>query len=209
MVADRLSGMLSDLKRFVRGELARLKLVQMWHLVAGTIVAVAALFGGLDSVDAKPKMFKAGQPYSDGEFTTTVNKAILLDDVRAGKRVVMPAQPGRIYLGLVSTVRNDGPIQGGLGLGVREAEFDMQQPSKEFMGAFRIADASMVTSLGPKLSEKVLFLWKLPSRAVAPGSTVAFRVWQKQLREMMVTYGRDWLASETSFAQIDVPVMKQ
>jgi hypothetical protein len=207
-MADKLGGMLSGLKRFVRGELARLKLVQMWHLVSGAIVAVAALFGGLDSVDAKPKVFKVGQPYSDGEFTTTVDKAIVLDDVRAGKHVVMPAVPGRTYLGLVSTVRNDGPIQGGLSLGTKDAEFDLQEPSKEFMGAFRIADASMVTSLGPKLSEKVVFLWKLPSRAIAAGSSASFRVWQKQLHEMMVTYGRDWLASETSFAQIDVPVVK-
>jgi hypothetical protein len=208
-MADKLGGMLSGLKRFVRGELARLKLVQMWHLVAGAIVAVAALFGGLDSVDAKPKVFKVGQPYSDGEFTTTVQKAIVLDDVRAGKRVVQRAEPGRVYLGLVSTIRNDGPIQGGLSLGLKGEEFDLQQPHKEFVGAFRIADASMVTSLGPKLSEKVVFLWKLPRSAVAAGSSATFRVWQKQLHEMMVTYGRDWLPSETSFAQIDVPVVKQ
>jgi hypothetical protein len=208
-MADKLGRMLRGLKRFVGGELARLKLVQMWHLVAGAIVAVAALFGGLDSVDAKPKVFKVGQPYSDGEFTTTVDKAVVLDDVRAGKHVVMHAVPGRIYLGLVSTVRNDGPIQGGLSLGAKDAEFDLQQQNKEFMGAFRIADASMVTSLGPKLSEKVVFLWKLPSQAIAAGSHVTFRVWQKQLHEMMVTYGRDWLPSETSFAQIDVPVVKQ
>jgi hypothetical protein len=91
-MADKLGGMLSGLKRFVRGELARLKLVQMWHLVAGAIVAVAALFGGLDSVDAKPKVFKVGQPYSDGEFTTTVDKAVVPDNTRlSAASTAMPA----------------------------------------------------------------------------------------------------------------------
>lgn len=201
--------MWSGLKRFVRGELAGLKLPQMWHLIAGAIVAVAALFGGLDSVDAKPKVFKVGQPYSDGEFTVNVKNALALDEVRAGKRVLQRAEPGRVYLGLVSTIRNDGPIQGGVSMGSTGVEFDLQQPSQEFVGAFRIADASMVTALGPKLSEEVVFLWKLPHTAISAGSTVTLRVWQKQLREMVVTYGKGWLASETSFAEIDVPVVKR
>jgi hypothetical protein len=205
---DKLTGMGSGLKRFLRNELAGLKLPQLWHLIAGAIVAVAALFGGLDSVDAKPTVFKVGQAYSDGEFTVNVEKALALDAVRAGKRVLQPAEPGRVYLGVVSTIRNDGPIQGGLIIGARNPEFDLQQPTKEYVGAFRIADASMVTALGPKLSEKVLFLWKLPQTAISAGSTVTLRVWQKQLREMVVTYGKGWLPSETSFARIDVPVVK-
>jgi hypothetical protein len=199
--------MFSGLTRFIRGELAQLKLPQLWHLVAGAIVAVAALFGGLDSVDAKPTVFKVGQPHSDGEFTVTVRKAIALDDVRAGKRVIMHAEPGHIYLGLVSTVRNDGPIQGSL-MEFKDAEFDLQQPHKEFVGAFRIADASEVVALGPKLSENVVFLWKLPRSAIAVGSDVTLRVWQKQLRELVVTYGKTWLPSETSYAQIVLPVVK-
>ncbi|HEY1841340.1 MAG TPA: hypothetical protein VGG53_14180 [Mycobacterium sp.] len=201
--------MLAGLARVIRGELAQLKLLQMWHLVAGAVVAVAALFGGLDSVDAKPKVFNVGQPYSDGEFTVTVERATALDDVRAGARVIMPAEPGHIYLGLVSTIRNDGPIQGSLSTGLKHAEFDLQQPRNEFLGAFRIADASMVVLLAPKLSEKVVFLWKVPRSEVAAGSSVTLRVWQKQLREMVVTYGKDWLASETSYAQIVVPVVKR
>ncbi len=48
----------------------------------------------------------------------------------------------------------------------------------------------MVVALGPKLSEKVVFLWKFPRSEVAAGSIVTLRVWQKQLREMVVTYGR-------------------
>ena len=200
--------MLSRLKRFIRGELAQLKLPQMWHLVAGAVVAVAALFGGLDSVDAKPTMFKVGQPYSDGEFTVTVQRAVLLDDVRAGKRVIMPATPDHIYLGLVSVVRNDGPIQGSLSAAASDPEFDLQLPHKEFLDAYRIADSSMVVALGPKLSEKLVFLWKVPRAEITAGSHVTLRVWQKQLRELVVTFGRAWLPSETSFAQIDVPVVK-
>jgi hypothetical protein len=38
---------------------------------------------------------------------------------------------------------------------------------------------------------------------------VTLRVWQKQLRELVVTYGKDWLSSETVYAQIVVPVVKR
>ena len=201
--------MLSGVKRFIRGELIQLKLPQMWHLIAGAVVAVAALFGGLDSVDAKPTVFKVGQPYSDGEFTVTVKRALLLDEVLAGKHIVAAAKPGYSYLGVVSTARNNGPIQGGLSIGAHDVEFEPQEPSKEFVGAFRIADASIVTSLGPKLSDELLFLWKVPSGEITPGSSVTLRVWKKQLQEMIVTYGKAWLSSETSFAQITLPVVKR
>jgi hypothetical protein len=201
--------MSGGLKGFIRGELAQLKLPQLWHLIAGAVIAVAALFGGLDDVEAKPTLFNVGQAYSDGEFTLTVKKALLFDEIRAGKHIVAPAKPGYDYLALVSTVRNDGPIRGGLSTGSHDDEFDLQKPSKEFLGAFRIADASIVPAIGPKLSDELLFVWKLPSGEVKPSSTVTLRVWKKQLREMIVTYGKVWLSSDTSFAQITLPVVKR
>jgi len=201
--------MSGGVKRFIRGELAQLKLPQLWHLVAGAIIAVAALFGGLDSVDAKPTVFTVGQPYSDGEFTVTVKRALLLDEVLAGKHVVAASKPGYSYLGVVSTVRNDGPIQGNLSMGSSEEEFVPQQMKKEYVGAFRIADSSVVSSLGPKISDELLFLWKVPSGEIKPGFSVTLRVWKKQLQEMVVTYGKAWLPSDTSFAQITLPVVKR
>jgi hypothetical protein len=167
------------------------------------VVAVAALFGGLDSVDAKPKVFNVDQPYSDGQFTVTVERAAIRDEISAGDHVVAPAEPGHVYLGLVTMVRNDGTIRGLL-----EHELDLRdQPRKEFTGVFRHADGSNLPSLGPKLTDELVFLWKLPNSAIAPGSKVTVRVWQKMFSEMMVTYGKDWLASETSYAQVTMPVV--
>jgi hypothetical protein len=201
--------MSGGVKVFIRGELAQLKLPQLWHLIAGAVIAVAALFGGLDDVEAKPTVFNVGQPYSDGEFTLTVKRALLFDEIRARTRIVAPPKPGYDYLALVSTVRNDGPIRGGLGTGSHDDLFDLQKPSKESLGAFRIADASIVGALGPKLSDELLFVWKLPIGEIKPGSSVTLRVWKKQLREMIVTYGKVWLSSDTSFAQITLPVVKR
>ncbi|WIM89049.1 hypothetical protein PT015_06145 [Candidatus Mycobacterium wuenschmannii] len=201
--------MSGGLRRFIRGELVGLKLPQLWHLVAGVVVAVAALFGGLDDVEAKPTVFKVDQPYSDGEFTMTVKRAVLLDDVRAGEHVLLPAVPGRSYLGLSSRIRNDGPIRGHLDTGVGGPEFDLQLPNKEFAGAYRIADGSIVASMGPKLSDDLLFLWKVPTGEVKPDSTVTVRVSKKILQQMVVTYGLDWLPSDTVFAQVVVPVVKR
>jgi hypothetical protein len=204
-MGDRLGGVFSALARLVRRELAQLKLRQMWHLAAGVVVAVAALFGGLDSVDAKPKVFGVGQAYSDGEFTLTVRGAVLVKDVQEGVRVIAPAEAGHVYLGLITTIRNDGTIPARL-----SDEFDLRdQPQKHFTGPFRISDGSFISGLGPKLTEKAAFLWQLPQSAIAPGSSVTVRVWQKRFTEMLVTYGKDWLASETSYAQIAVPVVKK
>jgi hypothetical protein len=202
IIVDRLSNVRSAAARLVREELVRLKLRQMWHLAAGAVLAVAALFGGLDSVDAKPKAFNAGQAYSDGEFTLTIARAVALDEVRAGARVVAPAERGHVYLGLLTTIRNDGTIPARL-----DDELDLQgQPHKKFTGVFRIADSSVITALGPKLTEKVAYLWNLPQSAIPAGSVVTVRIWQKRFTELLVTYGKDWIRSETSYAQITLPV---
>lgn len=200
-----LGGLTSSISEWARAEFARLKLRQLWHLGAGLVLAVAALFGGLDSVDAKPNVFGIGQPYSDGEFTLTIARASAVNDLRAGARVIAPAQPGQLYLGLVTTIRNDGTIPGLL-----SEELDLRdQPRKKFVGVFRIADGSIITALGPKLTEKAVYVWTLPQSAIAPGSSVTVRVWQKRFTELLVTYGKFWIPSPTSWAQIVVPVVKR
>ena len=120
----------------------------------------------------------------------------------------MPALPGHIDLGLVSTVRNDGSIQGGLGLGARDDKFDLQQPSKEFMERPLSPTHRWSPRWGRNCPRRCV-----PLVAAEPRDRRRFPCdlsnLGKQLREMMVTYGRDWLGSETSFAQIDMAVGKQ
>ncbi len=181
--------------------LARLKLRQLWQLGAAVILAIGALFGGLDTVDTKRESFHAGQPFSDGEFTLTVARATVLDEIRAGKRHVAPAEPGSRYLGVVTTIRNDGTIPGRL-----EDELELREPPQsQAVGVFRFADGSYMGHLGPGLTEKVAFVWKLPRSAIDPGANVTLRVWRKRFTELLVTYGRDWV-NTMSYAQIDLPV---
>jgi len=166
------------------------------------ILGVTALFGGLDTVDTTVTDFKPGEAFSDGEFTITIDRASLASEVRAGSTLVAPAKPGRRYLGIVATVRNDGTIPGFL-----RNELDLRdQPDKEFRSAFRISDGSPISALGPGLTEQLAFLWELPENAVEPGDSVTVRVWKKQYRELLVTYGKAWLDSLTDYGQTVIPV---
>ncbi|MEB3069252.1 hypothetical protein [[Mycobacterium] vasticus] len=187
---------------WLRGEFGRLKLKQLRAVAAGLILAVAGLFGGLDTVNAGPTVFAADEPHSDGEFTLTVMRASVVDELRAGRRVVARAQPGRKFLGVVADVRNDGTIPGRL-LG----EMTLRDPDQNTsVGVFRIHDGSPATTLGPGLSEQLVFVWRVPEGEIHPDSEVTLRVTGKRFTELLVTYGRNWIDNPGDYAEITLPV---
>ena len=187
---------------WLRGEFGRLKLKQLRAVAAGLILAVAGLFGGLDTVNAGPKVFATDEPHSDGEFTLTVMRASVVDEVRAGRRIVAHAQPGQKFLGVVADVRNDGTIPGRL-----RGEMTLRDPAQNTtVGVFRIHDGSPATSLGPGLSEQLVFVWKVPDSDIHPDSEVTLRVTGKRFTELLVSYGRDWIDRPNDYAEITLPV---
>jgi hypothetical protein len=160
----------------MRRWLAGLSLRQWRNASIAAILAATALFGGLDTVDTKVIPFKPGEEFSDGEFTVTIVRASLVSELRGGGRVVGPPHPGQRYLGVVATLRNDGTVPGRL-----RTELDLRdQPNKKFVGVFRFADGSPVQTLGPGLTEQLVFTWLLPDTALSPGQTVTLRVWKKE-----------------------------
>lgn len=166
-------------------------------------MTAAALFGGLDTVDTKVTAFRPGEKFSDGEFTITVARAKLLKEVQGGGHVVGPAVAGHLYLGVVATLRNDGTVPGKL-----RNELDLRDvPDKEFFGVWRHRDGSQILTLGPGLSEQLVFIWLVPGAAVDPGDAVTLRVWKKTYRQLMVAYGgKEWIDSPTDYGVVDVPV---
>ncbi len=157
------------------------------------ILAVAALFGGLDRVDTRATPFAPGEEFSDGQFTVTLERARLVEKVESGRRVVAAAKPGRVYLGVVATLRNDGTVPGTL-----RDELDLRDvPGQEFYGVFRYRDSSLITNVGPGLTEQLVFLWSLPVDVLSNDSVVTIRVWKKAFRQLMVTYGgKEWLDTD-------------
>lgn len=188
--------------QWLRGELGRLKLRQLRALAVGLILAAAGLFGGLDSVNTGPKLFAAEEAHSDGEFTLTIARATVVEEIRAGRRIVARAETGSRYLGVVGTVRNDGTIPGRL-LGELQLR---DQPHSSTVGVFRLADGSPISQLGPGLQEQLVFAWRIPDSAVHPDMEVTLRVTQKRFAELLVTYGRDWVDSANDYAEITLPV---
>ncbi len=182
--------------------LAQRGLRQWWKAGVAAILAIAALFGGLDTVNTSVTSFKPGEKFSDGAFTVTVDRARVVPEVRAGTLVVAPAKPGRAYLGVVATLRNDGTIPGRL-----EGELNLRgQPDSRFVGVMRLADSSHIITLGPKLEEQVAFVWELPEDALAAGDFVTLRVWQKTFKQGFVVYGELWVDSVTEYGEVVVPV---
>jgi hypothetical protein len=186
----------------VLGFLARRGLRQWWKAGAAVFLLVAALFGGLDTVNDAVTTFSPGQEFSDGQFTITVDRASLVSEVRAGSSMLAPLQPGRRYLGVVATVRNDGTVPGKLA-----DELDLRgQPDSEFVGVVRMSDNSPIVTLGPKLGEQLAFIWALPESALSVGDSVTFRLWHKVFKQGYVIYGELWVQSLTDYGEIVVPV---
>jgi len=186
----------------VRRWLSGLGIKQITQLLTLALLAATALFGGLDTVHKGVSTFAPGDDFTDGAFTVNIARAAFVPEVNAGPRTVAPAIPGSRYLGLVATVRNDGTVPQSV-----DDEFDLiDQPGKRFVGVYRNTDGSRLTRLGPGLSEQVAVLWTLPEKALTQGDSITVRVWQKQFRELMVTYGKTWVDSLTDYGQVVVPV---
>jgi hypothetical protein len=126
----------------------------------------------------------------------------VVPEVRAGKSVLAPAKPGRAYVGVVATVRNDGTIPGSLA-----NELDLRdQPDSQLVGVMRLADSSDIITLGPGLEEQLAFVWEVPDDALAAGDFATLRVWQKTFKQGFVIYGELWVDSVTEYGEVVVPV---
>jgi hypothetical protein len=190
---------------FARRWVAGLGVKQIRQLVVLAVLAVTALFGGLDTVNTNVTDFEPGESFSDGLFTLTIDRASLVTELTAGSKIVARAKPGLRYLGIVATVRNDGTVPGAI---YKELVL-RDQPDSRFRSAVRMADGSYVGTLGPGLSEQLAFLWEVPENAIVPGDSVTVRVWKKQYRELALTYsasGKAVLDSTTEYGQIVIPV---
>jgi hypothetical protein len=192
----------ASMRSAVRRRLSEWGFSQWWKAIVTVVLTSTALFGGLDTVDTSVTTFNPGDEFSDGEFTVKVERATLVRELRAGNTVLGGEKPGRRYLGVVAQLRNDGTRPGRLA-----GELDLRnEPDNAFVGAMRLGDGSRIATLGPGLSEQIAFVWELPENALAVGDTVTLRVWKKQFKQLMVTYGETWVDSLTDYGETVVPV---
>ena len=178
---------------------ARLSFAQTRRVALLLILVATAAFGGLDTVDKQMTPFKPGEEFSDGEYTVTIERARLVDELKGTHG---SPKPGKLYLGVVTTLRNDGTVPGRL-----RDQLDLRDvPGKEFFGAFRFRDGSSIQTLGPGLTEQLVFAWQVPEAAAQSLQEVTIRVWKKKFTQLMVTYGgKEWIDTD-NYGQIVVPV---
>jgi hypothetical protein len=183
----------------VRQWITGLSFAQMGRIAVLLVLAATAAFGGLDTVDKQATPFNVGDEFSDGEFTVTVERARIVDEL---KGTFASAKPGKVYLGVVATLRNDGIVPGRL-----KDELDLHgSKDNEFVGVFRLRDGSAIQTLGPGLTEQLVFAWVLPDSARQSLQSVTLRVWKKEYSQLMVTYGgKEWLDTD-NYGETVVPV---
>ena len=171
--------------------------------VALLLVLVAtAAFGGLDTVNKQVTPFKPGEEFNDGEYTVTVDRARLVDDLTG---TYGRPEPGKKYLAVVTILRNDGTVPGRL-----RDQLDLRDVKEaEFFGAFRYRDGSAIQNLGPGLSEQLVFSWQVPDSVAQSLGSVTIRVWKKTYTQLKVTYGgKEWIDTD-NYGQVAVPVKEQ
>jgi hypothetical protein len=163
------------------------------------ILLATAAFGGLQTVDKQVTPFASGEEFSDGEFTVTVERARVVDELKGTYGTV---KPGKVYLGVLTTLRNDGTVPGRL-----RDQLDLRDvPGDEFFGVFRFRDGSAIQTLGPGLTEQLVFAWLVPESAARSLQSVTIRVWKKNYKQLMVTYGgKEWIDTD-NYGQIVMPV---
>ena len=194
-------GIPSAVPGLARGWAGKLGFHQIWQIGLAVFLAATAAFGGLDTVDNKVTPIKAGEPFDDGEFTVTIERASAVDEIRAAT-VKEPAVPGKRYLGVVATLHNNGTIPGAL-----EDEIDLRDhPDAKYVQTYRYADGSVITTLQPGLTEQLVFVWQLPQNQLQSGTHVTMRLWRKQFREFTTSYGKAWVDSITEYGEIELPV---
>jgi hypothetical protein len=182
-----------------------LQVKQVSQILTLLVLAATAAFGGLDTVDKRVTDGQVHEAFSDGQFTVTIDRASLVRQITAGRRVVEREVPGQRYLAVVAEVRNDGTIPGSM-----TNELELQdQPDARVVISRRMSDGEPVTSIGPGLTEDLAFVWSLPEDAVLPDGSVTLRIFKKQFKELITLYGRAFVHSDTDYVRVVVPVKVQ
>ncbi|OBK71452.1 hypothetical protein A5651_18555 [Mycobacterium sp. 1274761.0] len=163
------------------------------------VLLATAAFGGLDTVDKEVTPFDPGQEFSDGQYTLIIERARVVNELKGtyGK-----PKPGLLYLGVLVTVRNDSAVPGRL-----HSQLDLRDVrGAELFGIFRFRDGSPIQTLGPGLSEELVFAWQVPESTAKSLRSVTIRVWKKKYSQLKVTYGdKAWIDTD-DYGQVVVPV---
>lgn len=180
---------------------ARLSAPQTRRVALLLVLVATAAFGGLDTVNKQVTPFKPGEEFNDGEYTVTIERARVVNEL---KGTFGSPKPGMKYLGVLTTLRNDGTVPGRL-----RDQLDLRDvPDTEFFGAFRFRDGSAIQNLGPGLTEQLVFSWQVPDAVAQSLQSVTIRVWKKTYTQLKVSYGgKEWIDTD-NYGQIVVPLQE-
>jgi hypothetical protein len=196
-----MAGVPEQRKPWLQRKLGELTLRQAGKTAFMTFLAATALFGGLDTVDTGVTAVQPDEPFDDGAAAVAVTRATLVPKLTAGDRVLMTATAGSQFLAVPTTVTNTSNVPVPL-----RNELDLRMADARKIGVFRLDDGSQTASLGPGLTDRLAFVWQVPSSGPQPGDTATVRIWRKTYQELNVTYGQAWIDSLTDYRQVELPV---
>lgn len=157
-------------------------------------LTVTAAFGGLSAVAVAPVPdIAAGTEHRNDQFALTVERAVLIDELRGSGTSV---SDGQRVLALVVSVENvwDHPIAASADAGVADAVSVAELDGATANAVARLDDATVAPYLQPGVPAELVLTWVVDSATFAAGDVLHvdlldFTLYTGQL----ITYGESWI----------------
>ncbi|NIK54492.1 hypothetical protein [Kribbella shirazensis] len=140
--------------------------VRTWALSAGAVLlAISAVFGGLEKADDETPQVEAGTAIDTGRFEVTVQRVVVVKDLKP----LFTPDNGGVLIAVVTKLKvtdDTGTVPPSdlvrlIGVpGVK----DTDRP----LGTTNLRDATMNPVLTPDAAEDVAYVWKLPKASALP-----------------------------------------
>jgi len=174
--------------------------------VAAVLLAVSAVFGGLDDAEVQAAtVIQAGDPHAGSELTLTVDQALLIDAFP--EQLVIPDEGNRLLVvrAVVENTTNEprrlitAPLRSS---GAARLQSTIEADVLRISGVHGQALTSPPTSIlviddgsdkvvvQPDMPVELAFVWEVPAAAVTKGDTIEVQLLDRVLiSEGELTYG--------------------
>ncbi|GAA1594642.1 hypothetical protein GCM10009789_55870 [Kribbella sancticallisti] len=178
---------LQDIK--VRG-----RSIKTWMLSAGAVVlAISAVFGGLDKAAAETPQVAAGTPIDTGQFEVTIQRVVTVADL---KPLFRPDNGGALIAVVTKLkVTDDTGVAPPSDL-IRLIGVPGIKDTDRPIGTTNLRDQTRDPVLTPEAAEDVAYVWKLPKATELPTEVkLTVRAYEHQ-DESLLDHHEKWLPGE-------------
>lgn len=177
--------------------------VRTWMLSAGgVLLAISAVFGGLEEAADETPQVEAGTAIDTGRFEVTVQRVVTVKELKP----LFTPDPGGSLIAVVTRLKvtddtGATPPSDLIRLTGVPGIKDTDAP----LGTTNIRDATMNPVLTPEYGEEVAYVWKLPKATELPTEVSLTVQGYQHVEESILDHHEKWLP-DTIAAQSTVTV---